>query len=386
MSERKPSALAAHLVFIAAVTVAAFFVRFYFFPYASADYYQFLHGWFMELKACGGLAAIGHNIGDYMPPYFYLLALLTYIPAPDIVLIKMLSFAGDIIMACFTMRIVQRKGKKFQGELAYAIILFLPSVVLNSAVWGQCDSIYTAALLACVYYIMEDRQYAAITAFSIAFVFKLQTVFLAPFILLMLLKHKIQWRSILVFPAVYVVSILPAALMGRNFGELMTVYFRQAHEYTDICMNLPNLAAWFPEQMSQTAGAVFAICGILLSLAAVLLLRRLNFQLTDSSIATLALFSVIFVPYFLPHMHERYFYPADILSVIFAFYFPAKFYVPIITVFSSTVVVCGFLFSMNLINLKLLSIMMLFCLILVGASIVALARRQKENTEVQPND
>ena len=138
--------------------------------------------------------------------------------------------------------------------------------------------------------------------------------------------------------------------------------------------------------MSQTAGAVFAICGILLSLAAVLLLRRLNFQLTDSSIATLALFSVIFVPYFLPHMHERYFYPADILSVIFAFYFPAKFYVPIITVFSSTVVVCGFLFSMNLINLKLLSIMMLFCLILVGASIVALARRQKENTEVQPND
>jgi Gpi18-like mannosyltransferase len=28
------------------------------------------------------------------------------------------------------------------------------------------------------------------------------------------------------------------------------------------------------------------------------------------------------MPYLLPKMHERYFYPTDILSIIFAFYFP----------------------------------------------------------------
>ncbi len=38
------------------------------------------------LKDGGGLAAIGKNVGDYMPPYFYLLALLTYLPVPDVYL------------------------------------------------------------------------------------------------------------------------------------------------------------------------------------------------------------------------------------------------------------------------------------------------------------
>lgn len=33
---------------------------------------------------------------------------------------------------------------------------------------------------------------------------------------------------------------------------------------------------------------------------------------------TAALLSVLLVPYFLPGMHERYFYPADLVSLIYA--------------------------------------------------------------------
>ena len=365
------------VLFLIAVTVVAFAVRLKFMPFKSGDYYEFLRGWFSGLKGGGGLLAVGKNVGDYMPPYFYLLALMTYLPLPDVISIKLLSFVGDIVMACYAMRIVRKKYPEFWGEIAYAVVLFLPSVVLNSAAWGQCNSIYTAALLACVCYVMEDREYAAVTAFSVAFVFKLQTVFLAPFLLLMLLRKKIRWRCLLVFPAVYLVSILPAALMGRSFTDLLTVYFRQADQYKLISMYLPNLSVWYPQHTPVLAGHIIALLAVLLTLAGVLYFLHLDFDLTDGMAVSLALLSVLFVPYILPYMHERYYYPADILSVIFAFYFPEKFYVPLITVLSSTYVVCHNLYNMHFVHIRILSVLMLFCLLWVGVSTIYLARDEK---------
>jgi Gpi18-like mannosyltransferase len=365
------------VLFLIAVTLLALLIRGKFLPFESCDYHQFLQGWFSTLKENGGLQAVGMNIGDYMPPYFYLLALLTYLPARGLYLIKFLSFAADIVMALYARRIVRLQYPEFWGEIAYAVVLLLPSVILNSAAWGQCDSIYTAALLACVYYVMTDRQYAAVTAFSIAFVFKLQAVFLAPFLLLMLLRRKIQWRSLLILPAVYLASILPAALMGRDFGELLTVYFRQARQYSNISMYLPNLSVWYPKDTSVTAGAWIAAAAVAATLISVLWLNSRKFDLNHKMLVSLALLSVLFVPYILPYMHERYFYPADVLSVIFAFYFPEKLYVPVITVFSSTYVVCHNLFGAHFLNIKLLSVLMLFCLLWVAVSTIYFSRDEK---------
>lgn len=362
---------------LAAVTVFALVLRMQFFPYISTDYTLFLQGWFSELKAGGGFAAIGRNIGDYMPPYFYLLAFLTYLPGRPLFLIKGLSFLGDVILAFFSMRIVERQRGRFWGCIVYAAVLFLPSVILNSGAWAQCDAIYTAALLACVYFVMEKRDYAAVAAFSVAFVFKLQTVFLAPFLLLMLLKKRIRWRCVLVFPAVYLAAVLPAALMGRSFTDLLTVYFRQAGEYSSISMNLPNLAVWYPADTSVPVGHLIALTAVLAALVLVFVLWRLEFELTDEMILSLAFLSVLFVPYFLPYMHERYFYPADIFSVLFAFYLPEKFYIPILTVFSSTAVVGEFLFGIHLASVKLLSVLMFFCLLWVALTVFFAARGKR---------
>jgi Gpi18-like mannosyltransferase len=34
-------------------------------------------------------------------------------------------------------------------------------------------------------------------------------------------------------------------------------------------------------------------------------------------------------------MHDRYFYPADVISIIFVFYFPQYFFVPVVIILSS---------------------------------------------------
>lgn len=368
---------AERIFFLVAVTLLAFAVRLKFFPFESGDYHQFLQGWFTELRDNGGLAAVGRSVGDYTPTYLYLLAILSYLPAPGLYLIKLLSFAGDIVLAFYARRIVQLRYEEFWGEIAYAAVILLPSVILNSAAWGQCDSIYASALLACVYYMLEDRPYAAAAAFAVSFAFKLQAVFLAPFVLLLVVRRKIPWRALLLVPAVYVAAMLPAALLGRDFTSLLTVYFRQAKQYSDISMYLPNLSVWYPAQMPASTGTAIAFAAAAAAMLLAVYLGMREFELSDEMIVSLALLSVLFVPYVLPYMHERYFYCADILGVVYAFYFPEKFYVPVLTVLSSTYVVCHNLFHAHFVNIKVLSVLILFCLIWVGVSTLYLSRDRK---------
>ena len=88
-----------NILFLIVITFLAMAMRFFLFPIESGDYLQFLHPWYETLKENGGLLAIGMDIGDYMPPYFYILALLTYLPISDLFAIKMVSSAVDIVLA-----------------------------------------------------------------------------------------------------------------------------------------------------------------------------------------------------------------------------------------------------------------------------------------------
>jgi Gpi18-like mannosyltransferase len=44
----------------------------------------------------------------------------------------------------------------------------------------------------------------------------------------------------------------------------------------------------------------------------------------------LALLCVLAVPFLLPKMHERYFFLADVISIVYAFSFPRAFLIPIV--------------------------------------------------------
>lgn len=356
-----------NLFFLILITIFAIIVRVLLFPFESGDYHQFLKHWYEQLQNNGGFAAVGMDIGDYMPTYLYLLAIFTYFPVSDLAAIKIISTVADIILAAYVMKIVQlRFEDKTYGVLAYAAILFLPSVVLNSAVWGQCDAIFTAALVACVYYFMKNKENLAVTAFAIAFIFKLQAVFLAPLLLLLLLKRRVKLTTLLIIPLVYFISVLPAVIMGRSLFGLITVYFSQAGQYSMIAMFLPNLYTWLPEDTPSYISSAAVIFAGGLVLSSLFYFYRKKFMLTNEVLVSLALFFALFVPFILPHMHERYYFVADILSVAFAFYFPKKFYVSVITVLSSTYAVCHNLFNTDFFSVQLLGVIMLFVLITVA--------------------
>jgi Gpi18-like mannosyltransferase len=79
-----------------------------------------------------------------------------------------------------------------------------------------------------------------------------------------------------------------------------------------------------------------------------------------------ALASVLLVPFTLPYMHERYFYAADCIGIIYGFYFPRRFYIPLAVVMISLFSYFPFLFNdMTVIKLPYLALLLAVVLIIV---------------------
>lgn len=321
---------------IVIVTCIAFLIRLAFFSYSSRDYVIFLRPWFDEIRDNGGFSALGLAIGDYLPTYIYILTALTYLPLNSLYSIKLISFAGDIILGLYAMRIVNAKTRNtYLAVSVYAIVMFLPTVILNSGVWGQCDSIYTAALIACIYYMLIDKPGAGMISYSISFIFKLQAVFLAPFILLMLIKKKIRFVQLFYVPAAYLLAILPAVIAGRSIQDLLSVYFRQTGTYNKLSLGAPNFYA-FMNPGDTSPYSIGGICLFVVVMAiAFIIVWRTGLELTSDIIVKAAMLSLIIVPFMLPHMHERYFYAADVFSVIYAALNKKRWFLPVIICGSS---------------------------------------------------
>ena len=147
-----------------------------------------------------------------------------------------------------------------------------------------------------------------------------------------MVKKRNFMEYFLAIPIVYLISILPAWMIGRPITSLIGIYFSQAGEYNKLTSHAPNLYAWFPLgkdifQMFLPAGIALAITIILVF---ILIIKKSKSILSPVHYLEIAFFSVLIVPFVLPKMHQRYFFPADILSIAFGFYFPTYFYVPVL--------------------------------------------------------
>ena len=63
------------------------------------------------------------------------------------------------------------------------------------------------------------------------------------FIIMWLKKRTVKLPDFLWIPVIYVISSLPAYLFGRDFKELMTVYFEQTNTYPWGTLEYPNIYA-----------------------------------------------------------------------------------------------------------------------------------------------
>ena len=308
-----------------AVSIVALVVRYALLPHTNLDTDSALLPWYDYIVSHGGIHALRDPFSDYNLPYLYLLTAATYFhgAVPPLAAIKTISIAGDFAAAAAMFRLVRLRYPAGDVPwLAYGAVLLAPTVVLNSAAWGQCDSIYTACLIACVYSACRDRPLATVVWFALAVAFKLQAVFLGPFMLLLFIERRIPWRYALAAPVVFALTLVPAALIGRPIGDLATIYLRQADEYHQLSAHAPNFYIFIPNTLYGPVLRVGAVVGAVGGLMLAFSRRRSRVPLDATALVRAATLSVALMPFLLPAMHERYFYPADLLTIAQAFFVP----------------------------------------------------------------
>lgn len=387
----------------AAVTMLA---RVSMLDFITADYVSFLSGWTQMFRE-GGFATLAENVGDYNLLYQYILLIISKSSLHDLYLIKYVTIVFDYLLALAMMRAAGRFGGKKAALPVFLLMMVLPTTLLDGACWGQCDSVYAFFVVMSLYLLATDRPTRSAICLSVAFAFKLQTIFVFPVVLLGLLHKKFNWRHALAFFAAYIVTMIPAMLAGRTFMDALSVYANQSmgQYYDRLSYNAPNLYLFFPMMefasnqeftwMRYIAGidgkglngylnpdlfpdlqhAALYACVILVLIAVVYWLIHWR-EITMDMMPDFALFFAIFLPFVMPKIHERYFYLADMLSILYAAKYARRRFLPLMVVGASLMSYVPYLMRQRPIDERWLALLMFAACAMVSHDLLV---RMREN-------
>lgn len=350
------------LLFNLLVTIIAFLVRLSLIKFQTGDYIGFLHPWMTEMKRSGGLLALGKQIGDYNVLYQFLIALGSYLPLNDLYLYKGLSIIFDFILAMGVGLVVQsltKNNKKIYFSFSYAITLLLPTVIFDSALWAQCDSIYATFIIFSIYFLIKNKYIYSFAFLGIAFAFKLQTIFILPvYLILYLVNHRIHIYYYLITLLTFWICGLPAFLVGRSVFSPFQIYMGQTGTYKSLFMNFFNLTGLLGSQannlINYEALSKFFILFTVFILLVGFMVFLIKYQKNSLVFLELASWTVYTCVMFLPSVHERYSFLVDILLIILAFVNKRYISIAIFEILNSFLGYTMYLFSSN-INIILFS-------------------------------
>lgn len=303
-------------------------------------WYEFLlkRGWH-------GLANV--DFSNYPPAYLYLLWISTFFTRwfDPLTLIKILPTCFDLLSTFFIFLILRLRYKGDEPILFACMFTALPTVMMNSTGWGQIDSLYVSFLLGCVYFLLVERPFWGLVFFGMAISFKAQAIFLLPLLGILLLKRRIPWQHFFIIPFIYLLLGLPAALIGRSWESIIGLYVGQAGQFEVLAMNGPNLYFFIPDIYYQPVLRIGLLIFFMVMLAWAYVSLRSRVVLTQYGILFTALVSLAAVPFLLPKMHDRYFYPADVFSFVVAVFNPELWFLPVLYQLISGLAYTGFLFQ-----------------------------------------
>ena len=319
------------LIFIAIVLILSILCRLLFINRISIDMDNFFLKWVDFIRQNGYFHSLGRHFSDYNPPYLYLLILATLTPFRSHVAIKLISFIFELFSAVIVFFIIKKYTNiQLKANLGFALVLLSPIIWVDSAIWGQNDIIYTTFLLLSFWFITNRNNWLAFAAFAIAFSFKAQAIFFAPWLLMLIFSRRVRIREVLIMPIIFILMLLPAIFAGRPWTDVLSVYFGQFGSYTRLSMNAPNLYIFFPDSTFKLLlpySLFFASVIILFMVFFFMKSLRTN---NNSSLLSTATFFLFLTPFVLPKMHDRYFFAAAIFALPFSMIKPRMTWLAVI--------------------------------------------------------
>ena len=264
---------------------------------------------------------------DYncLPQYLFCFLSLFHGIMSDMYLVKTASVVFDFVSAFTIFRIVHEiTGNVRKSMLGFAVALAIPTVILNSAAWAQNDSIYTAFILLSFLSVLKKRDIRTFVYVGLAFCFKQQTIFFFPFLIIMWLKNKVKIRYILLVPAMYIAAMVPAAIAGRPWDNLLGIYSNQVSMFSRLSMNYPSIYTIITSMMTTQNLAYLTNAGMMITVILMGILAyytyQKDFKITPVYMLTLVVFTGELITFCLPCMHERYGFIAEIFAFIYGLF------------------------------------------------------------------
>ena len=322
-ASRRPVTVGLIILALALLTLRITLWRYF----VNSDLQNAFLPWQTYLLEHGRWHALQHPFSMYFPAYFDLTAMTSYLDGHinRISQIKLLSFVFDIVTAVVAYYLVRRltpgstpRSRRSVAQLvAPFCILAGPTVLVNGAVWGQSDIVYTCFLLLSTFSVIVGSGAFAVLFFGLAFAFKLQAIFLAPFIAAMVLQKRIRWLHLLLLPVGWLAALVPPMLNGAKAWEFLSLTSSQGESFPTLAINVGN--PWIIADRIHLNVHFGTLVGIALTALLMLALTIWGAQpafrgaRNTLAFATLSLLSVAYV---MPKMHDRYFFPAEIFLCI----------------------------------------------------------------------
>lgn len=315
-------------IFAAVSTLLSLYARYGLRTIVSGDMQYCLLPWYDVIKQLGGFRALSAQVGNYNIPYQTVIALMTYLPIQPIYAYKGLSILFDYALGAMTAAAVYELTKsKTKASAAYVFTVMLPMVMLNSAAWGQCDSIFSFFMAAAFVLLMREKHAAAFLMYGCSLAFKLQAVFFLPFLLFYYVWSKkfSVWHFLLLLIPMVVFS-LGALVQGRGIGSLFEIYRDQVVvEDPRISWNYPSfwllLVKNIPSDGSDHYYELHNMCMAVTvtALGAIMLFLIRREKMSKAALLLTAAWMLYTCVLFLPFMHDRYAYPVVIFTLMACF-------------------------------------------------------------------
>ncbi len=312
----------------------------------------------------------------------------TYLPIPKLIAIKTISVLFDGLLGLFTFFILSLKFKRsYAAMLGVVAMLFAPTIFINSAAWGQADATYAALCLGSLYFLLKERPGWACALVGLAIAFKLQAIFFLPVLLVLLLKRRLALRYLALIPAVFLLMLAPAFIAGRGLWSLLTIYVGQissgnggggfnaggahlASSTSSLTLNAPSFYQWLPANTPTYWMWIGIALAALFVIGVAALVVASKQCITSDVLLKLTLLFAVAIPFLLPEMHERYFYLADVVSIIYAFSFPRLFFIALLMQLCSLLSYTPYLMSTQLVSLSIVAFGVLVIVIITLVDLV----------------
>ncbi|MBE5912949.1 MAG: DUF2029 domain-containing protein [Pseudobutyrivibrio ruminis] len=316
------------LAFAAAV-ILSIAIRYFLRNFYTTDADLCLIPWYNAIKDNGGLLGLGKPVEglNYSFTYQLLIALMTYLPIEPLYAYKILSCIFDYLLAgavAYLVYDIVDNNKLEKTLLSFIMVSCSPVVLMDSAAWAQCDSIYTFWVVLSIIFLRKEKYIPAFIYYGVGFAFKFQSVFALPFFLFYYFyKRKFSVLHFGLIPVTMTVLALPSLVQGRTISEMIHIYTDNTSLHTSISNGFPT----FWRLLNDGTGAegytflkyaAMALTVVILGSFMYMWIRN-NINLNNVNIILIAFILTYSTITFLPAMHERYGFIFEILAIVIVF-------------------------------------------------------------------